>query len=168
MDDLSEFTFSVPASAQAFTDICAYMDAHSITDPLVKIVTRALYDWMAAQDAARERAEVTDLLGYQWKQVFLPAGTYLRTVVNGEHITARVSGCELVYEGKRSSPAQFVNLAHGFRCNAWKRTWLLFPGHTEWRFADKLRSGSEDVRNSSIKESHRVQKSSKESQRVKP
>ncbi|WP_374582691.1 hypothetical protein [Pseudoduganella sp.] len=54
MEDLSEFTFSVPATAQAFTDICAYMDAHNINDPLVVIVTRALYDWMAAQDAARD------------------------------------------------------------------------------------------------------------------
>lgn len=159
MEDLSEFTFSVPATAQAFTDICAYMDAHNINDPLVVIVTRALYDWMAAQDAARDREVATDLKGYQWKQLFLPNGTCLRTVVNGEHVTARVTENAVVYGGKNTSPAQFVNRAYGFRCNAWSRIWLLLPGQTEWRLADQLRSGSAQRGDLRIKESHRVKKS---------
>jgi hypothetical protein len=168
MDDLSEFTFSVPASAQAFTDICEFMDTYNIKEPLVKVVSCALYDWMAAQKAARDLAVATELRGYQWKQVFLPDGTRLRTVVNGEHIIARVDGCSLVYGGNRVSPAQFVNLAHGFRCNAWRRTWLLLPGQAEWQLAGSLRIGTQRGPNSSEKESHRVQKSRKELKRVVP
>lgn len=168
MEDLSDFTFSVPASAQAFTDICEYMDVHNITEPLVAIITRAIYEWMAAQDAVRNQAEATELRGYQWKQLFLPAGTWVRTVVKGEHVTARVCGNALVYEGKHVSPAQFVSLAHGFHCNAWKQIWLLMPGQTDWRNADYLRSGSRNTWSLSVKESHRVKKSAKEVKRVKP
>lgn len=139
MDDLSEFTFNVPATAQAFTDICAFMEANNITEPLVKIVTRALYEWMTSQKTASELMQSTELQGYQWKQVFLPDGTCLRAVVNGKHVIARVNGSAVIHEDKRVSPAQFVNLAYGFRCNAWKRVWLLLPGRLEWRLADRMR-----------------------------
>jgi hypothetical protein len=97
----------------------------------------------------------------------LPEGTCLRAVVNGEHITARVDGNSVIYGDGRVSPAQFINLVHGFRCNAWKRTWLLMPGQVEWRLADNLRDEAARRRKSSAKESHRVQKSRKEFERVR-
>ena len=166
MDDLSGFTFNVPASAQAFMDISAFMDANGITEPLAAIVTRALYDWIAAQTAARDQAASTALLGYQWKQAFLPDGTCLRAVLKGEHFMARVKGNAVIYGDKPVSPAQFVNHVFGFRCNAWKRVWLLLPGQMEWRLADNLRVASAPGQNWARKESHRVQKSRKELERV--
>ncbi|TFW17470.1 hypothetical protein [Duganella callida] len=77
--------------------------------------------------------------GFQWKDVFLPEGTRLRTCyrhtaeyaeVVGEHIRSS--------EGKPLTPSQFVN-QHAIGRNAWHLVWIRFPGEELWIRADQCR-----------------------------
>jgi hypothetical protein len=78
--------------------------------------------------------------GYQWKTVFLPHGTLLRTVFHGKNFHARVEGDRLLFDGAATSPSRFVNAIGGVRRNAWKVLWILLPSATEWKRADSFRS----------------------------
>ena len=78
--------------------------------------------------------------GYQWKSLFLPEGTVLRTVYLGENYHCLIDGNHIIYEGKCVSPSQFINAVGGVRRNAWALIWLLFPGATEWKAAKSFRA----------------------------
>jgi hypothetical protein len=77
--------------------------------------------------------------GYQWKLLFLPEGTWLRTWSYGEHRFARVVGNRILHEGKVVSPNQFArSFARSMR-NAWKDISICLPGEKIFRLANKLR-----------------------------
>lgn len=77
--------------------------------------------------------------GIQWKKLFLPNGTVLRTVFRGKNHHCRVEEDRLLHEGKPTSPNGFANLVGGIRRNAWKVIWILFPQAQNWQLADDLR-----------------------------
>ena len=103
-----------------------------------EIAAEAIDEWMR-----RHRADAIPgpaSAGIQWKRLFLPDGTLLRTVFNGKSYHCRVDGDTITYDGKAVSPSGFVNAVGGIRRNAWKCTWLLFPDVKDWKLADSLRS----------------------------
>jgi len=55
--------------------------------------------------------------GYQWKKLFLPDGTVLRTIYKGKNYHCIVENDGLRYDGKETSPNQFVNPFGGVRRN---------------------------------------------------
>lgn len=77
--------------------------------------------------------------GYQWKEVFLPNGTVLRTTFKGKNHHCLVEDDGLRYAGKLTSPSGFANLVGGTNRNAWKVVWILLPGTQDWMQASKLR-----------------------------
>ena len=77
--------------------------------------------------------------GYQWKGLFLPTGTVLRTVFGGKNHHCIVEGDTILYDGKPISPSGFVNAVGGLRRNAWNCTWILFPESKDWKLARTLR-----------------------------
>ena len=79
-------------------------------------------------------------VGYQWKHLFLPPGTLLRTIFRGKNYHCLVEAEHLLYEGKPVSPNVFVNAVGGIRRNAWRSIWVLYPNTTEWKLADTLRT----------------------------
>ncbi len=105
-------------------------------------------DWQIAEEAIDEwtRRHNPDALaipitsGYQWKSLFLPDGTVLRTVFGGANYHCRVQGDRILYHDKPVSPSGFVNAVGGIRRNAWRCTWILFPDASVWKLADALRS----------------------------
>ncbi len=104
-------------------------------------------DWEIAAEAIDEwvRRHKPDQIsmplvhGYQWKSVFLPDGTLLRTVFGGKNYHCLVEGDRILHDGKAVSPSGFVNAVGGIRRNAWKCTWILFPDAKDWKLADTLR-----------------------------
>lgn len=104
-------------------------------------------DWEIAAEAidAWTRRNMPDALhtpktsGYQWKQLFLPTGTLLRTVFAGKNHHCLVEGDQILYKEQAVSPSGFVNAAGGIRRNAWRCTWILFPDTQQWALADTLR-----------------------------
>jgi hypothetical protein len=79
------------------------------------------------------------LSGYQWKGLFLPSGTVLRTAFKGRTHQATVQGDAVFFDGRAVSPSEFVNAVGGTARNAWRAVWLLFPDEKIWRPAATCR-----------------------------
>jgi hypothetical protein len=105
-------------------------------------------DWEIAAEAIDEwvRRHNPDSIskplvhGYQWKSVFLPDGTLLRTVFGGKNHHCLVEGDQILHNGQAVSPSGFVNAVGGIRRNAWQCTWILLPNSQDWKLANTLRS----------------------------
>ena len=77
--------------------------------------------------------------GFQWKTLFLPEGTLLRTSHSDKVDFAKVSGDHIVSEdGATLTPSLFAN-RHAKGRNAWRFVWLRFPGDDRWVRADDRR-----------------------------
>jgi hypothetical protein len=98
----------------------------------------AIREWMVRNDPDSFPMPAT--AGYQWKSVFLPNGTLLRTIFNGKNYHCLVEDDRILYNGQCVSPSGFANAVGGVRRNAWKVVWLLFPGKSEWKLATTLRA----------------------------
>jgi hypothetical protein len=121
------------------------LGAASLTGkPEWQIVEQAIDEWMRRHD--ENNCAEPEFAGYQWKGVFLPDGTVLRTVFKGKNHHCRVEGDQILYEGQARSPSGFVNAVGGIRRNAWKSVWLLFPDSKHWQLADRLRAPKRPVR----------------------
>ena len=94
------------------------------------LVKAACRDPAAAQQAAR---------GYQWKSLFLPAGTCLRFEYRRRTWHAEVRGDQIIYEGKAYSPRQLLLHITGTVRNAWRELWIRAPGDFRWHLADTRR-----------------------------
>lgn len=78
--------------------------------------------------------------GFQWKNLFLPDGTKLRTTYRHATEFAKVVGDRIVSEdGARLTPSRFANRYAKGR-NAWRFVWLRFPGNDAWSRAADCRS----------------------------
>ncbi len=102
-----------------------------------EIGAMAIREWMARQ--CPDMLPMNPARGYQWKHLFLPTGTLLRTVFNGKNHHAFIDGDALLDDGKASSPSRFVNGVGGVRRNAWKLVWILLPGTPTWKRAAEFR-----------------------------
>jgi hypothetical protein len=80
--------------------------------------------------------------GYQWKNLFLPDGTLLRTVFGGKNHHCMVETDSILYNGQAVSPSGVVNAVGGIRRNAWRCIWVLLPDNKEWKLADAMRTRS--------------------------
>ncbi len=102
-----------------------------------EIAAEAIDEWVRRHDP--EGVPMPAHKGYQWKSLFLPDGTVLRTVFGGKNHHCVVEGDQILYNGQAVSPSGFVNAVGGIRRNAWRSTWLLFPDAKQWQRADALR-----------------------------
>ena len=102
-----------------------------------EIAQLAVNDWLARN--LPDAIPLPQTQGYQWKQLFLPDGTVLRTIYRGKNHHCMVEHDTILFNGKSVSPNQFVNQVGGERRNAWDAIWLLFPGTTEWKQAQSVR-----------------------------
>lgn len=82
--------------------------------------------------------------GFQWKSVFLPEGTSLRTSYSANAEFAKVVGEHIVAEDEEAlTPSLFAN-RHAKGRNAWRFVWLRFPGKDYWVRADDCRARYEE------------------------
>ena len=102
-----------------------------------EIGATAIRDWLARH--APDTFAIPTTSGFQWKHVFLPHGTLLRTVFNGKNFHALIEGDQIRYEGAVTTPSRFANAVGGVRRNAWKVIWILLPDTNTWKLADELR-----------------------------
>ena len=103
------------------------------------LVEEVLQGWLeqatiADPDTAHEAAR-----GYQWKSLFLPAGTLLRFFYNWKYEEATVVGDEIIYQGRAYSPRQLIYFITGTVRNAWRTLWIRSPGDFRWHLADTRR-----------------------------
>jgi hypothetical protein len=80
--------------------------------------------------------------GFQWKNVFLPEGTQLRTSYGQITAFAKVVGEFILTEdGTSLTPSTFANRYTRGR-NAWRFVWLRFPGENCWTRAENCRQNT--------------------------
>jgi hypothetical protein len=101
--------------------------------------------WLAVEmerQSLRERGNA--IRGFQWKNVFLPDGTGLRTSYRNTVEFAKVAGDRIVGDdGTTLTPSQFANRDAKGR-NAWRFVWLRFPGNDYWIRADNCRMRADE------------------------
>ncbi|MRV73830.1 hypothetical protein GJ700_19135 [Duganella sp. FT92W] len=103
-----------------------------------RATTEALWAWLFAQSG--EAPTGPAMRGYQWKMLFLPEGTCLRSWSHGEHNYARVVGDSIIHDGRSVTPNQF---ARSFECtvrNAWRDLYIKRPEDKKWQLASRLRA----------------------------
>ncbi len=113
------------------------------TSPNIKpedFVRQLIARWLKLETERRElRKNGYALRGFQWKNVFLPDGTHLRSMCRGAADFARVvSGKIVTDDGATWTPALFAN-RHATGRNAWRYIWLRFPGDDHWTPANLCR-----------------------------
>jgi hypothetical protein len=103
-----------------------------------QIGAMAIREWMTRNSP--ESFPMPTTSGYQWKHLFLPNGTLLRTVFRGKNYHCLVEQDQILYNGLASSPSGFANTIGGVNRNAWKVIWVLFPNSHTWKLAAELRA----------------------------
>jgi hypothetical protein len=104
-------------------------------------VTELVQHWLKLDE---ERLELHKngpaMRGFQWKNVFLPEGTCLRTSYNHSVEFAKVVGDGIrADDGAALTPSLLAN-RHAKGRNAWRLIWLRFPGEEGWIRADDCRA----------------------------
>jgi hypothetical protein len=102
------------------------------------VLSEALRAWLATHSPTTMDREPE--AGYQWKELFLPEGTLLRTTFNSHTTHAEVQGDRILCNDQALSPSQFANQLSGGGRNAWKVIWLRFPRSHVWKRAIHFRT----------------------------
>jgi hypothetical protein len=111
------------------------------SDPALEpIIVEAIRAFIKPAQAKRQQPTDPDAAGFQWKQLFLPAGTKLRASFGGKASFAAVVGDDVLCDGQAVSPSGFANRYGSGNRNAWKVIWLRFPGSEQWLLADVCRA----------------------------
>ncbi|OFA00137.1 hypothetical protein [Duganella sp. HH101] len=84
-------------------------------------------------------ADPESLHGYQWKTLFLPEGTILKSWSYGENNYARVQGDQIIHNGRAVSPNQFAQSFARSTRNAWQDLFIRRPGDKTFKIACRLR-----------------------------
>lgn len=133
--------------------ICAMLELelHLMdAQPGVKLedfITELTGHWLRLQkEKLALRNKGPALQGFQWKNLFLPAGTSLRTSYHANSEFAKVVGERILSDdGESLTPSRFAN-RHATGRNAWRFIWLRFPGEEHWLRADACRARLESPR----------------------
>lgn len=116
-------------------------------------VTDLVHRWLAVElerSALRERGQAKR--GFQWKNVFLPEETTLRTSYCATIEFAKVVVDKIISDdGANLTPSQFANRQAKGR-NAWRFLWLRFPGSDYWIRASTYRMRDTERSLASLKE----------------
>jgi len=109
-------------------------------------VAELLQRWLAIESERQVlRSEGPARRGFQWKNIFLPEGTNLRTTYQHTTEFAKVVGDHILSDdGESLTPSLFVN-RHAKGRNAWRFIWLRFPGEEHWIRAMNCRAHANEM-----------------------
>jgi hypothetical protein len=128
---------SLPVSQEIYHQLLSAHSASGFEKEMWEIGEIAICEWMARNNPNFFGMPATS--GYQWKYLFLPSGTVLRTIYKGVNFHCLVDKDRIRYNGDETTPSRFVNTVGGVRRNAWEVVWLLFPNCKTWKLAATLR-----------------------------
>lgn len=131
---------TLPISLELYQRLCHAVCTSGFTLEDWEIGDIAIREWIGLHDP--DAVPLPTPAGFQWKRLYLPDGTLLRTAFNGKDHHGRIEGGQLLHEGQASSPNRFANVVGGYRRNAWEAIWIMLPNCREWRRASELRPSS--------------------------
>ncbi|AKU22556.1 hypothetical protein [Massilia sp. NR 4-1] len=157
------YPISIPLRADLFHAIREHAGEGYFGDKAQAAVNEAVSFWLAALSAPAAPSSATPSplrdatgtagtahatadttlphRGYQWKRLFLPDGTLLRTAFRGRTRYAVVEGEHIVCDSQPLTPSAFANLHGCGQRNAWRAIWLRLPGAADWALAHDCRPG---------------------------
>lgn len=139
---------TLPISLETYQQLLGASARTGYSKEIWEIGAAAIHDWLARNEPDVFGGPVAD--GYQWKHLFLPNGTLLRTVFKGRNFHSVVEGDQILFNSAPMSPSEFANAVGGVRRNAWKVIWILFPNTSAWKHAETLRRRG-NVTNSNVR-----------------
>ncbi len=128
----------IPISMEIYNKLLSASCSHDWQKEDWEITAEAIEEYLRRHDP--ESIPMAPTKGYQWKSLFLPDGTVLRTVFAGINHHCIVENDQILHNGQAVSPSGFVNAVGGIRRNAWRSTWVLLPENKHWVLADTLRT----------------------------
>ena len=129
---------SIPIAIAQYQQLLGASNSTGFEKEYWEIAAEAIDEWFRRHHP--DAIPMPPTKGYQWKNVFLPDGTLLRTVFGGKNYHCLIEDDKVLYNGQSLSPSKFVNAVGGIRRNAWQCIWLLFPDTKEWKLAQTLRT----------------------------
>ena len=106
---------------------------------LSEAITSAIELWLVEQAKLPAGCDPASVRGYQWKSLFLPEGTVLRSWSYGENNHARVEGDKIIHDGGAVSPNQFAQSFARTTRNAWTDLYIRRPEDKQFKSACRLR-----------------------------
>ena len=130
-------TVSVQLPHPVLLQLIAHLEKHGGPQDLSAVMLAAVELWLCEQQSPHPGR--SSLHGYQWKSLFLPEGTRLRSWSYGEHNYAEVVGDQIIHNGRAVSPNQFARSFARSNRNAWSDLSVRRPGDKKWTVASRLR-----------------------------
>lgn len=132
-------TVSVQVDADAMLRLISHLKVRGGAQDVTDAIDGAIDLWLRAQAQLPAGCDPSSVRGYQWKSLFLPEGTEIRSWSYGEHNYARVVGDEIIHKGKSVTPNEFAqSFARSMR-NAWKDLSIRRPEDKQFKMAHRLR-----------------------------
>ncbi|MBA5606508.1 hypothetical protein H3H36_14210 [Duganella sp. FT3S] len=135
-----ESTVSLPLHSSTLSRLVAHLrQDNGGPQDLAEAISHAVNSWINAREVRHLGADADSVRGYQWKSLFLPEGTVLRSWSYGEHNYARVEGDRIIHRGQAVSPNQFAQSFARTTRNAWTDLSIRRPGDERFYLASSLR-----------------------------
>lgn len=132
-------TMSLQIETEVLLRLISQLQIRGGAQDLSAAITSAIELWLREQAKLRKGCDPANLRGYQWKTLFLPEGTELRSWSYGEYNYARVEGDEIIHKGKAVSPNQFAQSFARSTRNAWEDLRIRRPEDLQFKPACLLR-----------------------------
>jgi hypothetical protein len=132
-------TVSVALPTHTLLTLIEQLKRRSGSQDLSEAIAAAVEFWLADQKQFPKTADPNGLHGYQWKSLFLPEGTVLRSWSYGENNYACVEGDQIIHRGRSVTPNEFARAFARTNRNAWLDLRIRRPGDKQFRQADLLR-----------------------------
>lgn len=132
-------TMSLQLDTDTLLKLISRLGALGGSQDLSAAVMSAIEFWLAEQAKLSAGCDPASVRGYQWKSLFLPEGTVLRSWSYGEHNYARVEGDQIMHEGEAVSPNQFAQSFARTTRNAWTDLYIRRPCDKQFKLACRLR-----------------------------
>src|SRR5471030_3031127 len=131
-------TMSVQLPTHTLLRLVERLRSRGGSQDISEAIGSAVQCWLDGQSDGSD-FEAAGTRGYQWKSLFLPEGTVLRSWSYGEHNYARVEGDQIIHQGRSVSPNQFAQSFARSTRNAWTDLFVRRPGDKQFKLACLLR-----------------------------
>lgn len=132
-------TMSLQIDTEVLLRLISQLQIRGGAQDLSAAITSAIELWMREQSKLNKGCDPANLRGYQWKSLFLPEGTELRSWSYGEYNHARVIGDEIIHRGQSVTPNQFAQSQARSTRNAWEDLKVKRPEDKQFKPANRLR-----------------------------
>jgi len=132
-------TMSVQLPTDTLLKLIEKLRRRGGSQDLSEAMAQAIECWLSDPARFEPGADLSGIHGYQWKSLFLPEGTVLKSWSYGENNYARVEGDQIIHNGRAVSPNEFAQSFARSTRNAWRDLSIRRPGDKTYKSAYRLR-----------------------------